>query len=246
MFQRITIAGFAVLLTFLLPAQAANGQTLEEIINKHVAATGGAEKWKSLQSFAVVSRSEYFSFDLYWKKPNRIRIEVPVEYPEPGLDIRSFDGKTGWRLNPMEGSEVARLMSDQETLDLMEMGDAFRELIDYKTKGHRVELAGQEPVDGKPAHKLKLTKPSGAVVHIFLDAKTFLELKRVLRARSPEGEDREIVTVLSDYRLVGGLMLPHRAGNAVREYRVNAPMDESGFRMPGKNPSAEGSLSTTE
>jgi peroxiredoxin len=146
----------------------------------------------------------------------------------------------------MEGSDIARLMSDPETLDLLEMGDAFRELIDYKAKGHRVELAGQEPVDGKPAFKLKLTKPSGAVVHIFLDAKTFLELKRVVRARSPEGQDREIVTALSDYRLVGGLMLPHRAGNAVREYRVNAPMDESGFSMPGKTSPEEESPSTTE
>src|SRR5688500_3270234 len=111
MFQRVTISVFGVLLTFFCIVSPTSGQTLEEVINKHVAATGGAKKWKSLESFAVVSRSEYFSFDLYWKKPNRIRIEVPVEYPEPGLDIRSFDGKTGWRLNPMEGSNVARLMS---------------------------------------------------------------------------------------------------------------------------------------
>lgn len=244
MFQRIFAAALVLLFFVLIaPTQA---QTVDEIVSKYVAATGGAEKWKSLQSFAVVSRSEAFSFDLYWKKPNRIRIEVAIEYPEPGLDIRSFDGTTGWRMNPAEGSEAARLMSGPEILDLLEMGDALRELIDYKTKGHRVELVGKEAVDGNPAYKLKLTKPSGAIVHIFLDAKTFLEVKRVVRARSPDGQDREIVTAVSDYRSVGGLMLPHRAGNAVREYQVNLPMDENGFKMPGKNAEEQNPTSETE
>jgi hypothetical protein len=233
MFRRVFMAAFVLLGIFIGPGQA---QTVDEVVNKYVAATGGVEKWKSLESFAVVSRSKSFSFDLYWKKPNRIRIEGPVEYV-PGLDIRSFDGTTGWLINPGEGSEAARLMSGREIQDLLEMGDWLRELIDYKTKGHRVELVGKEIADGNPAYHLKLTKPSGTVVHIFLDAKTFLEVKRVRHVRSPLGQDEqvEIVTVIGDYRSVGGLMLPHRVGDAVREYRVNIPMDDAGFKMPGKN-----------
>jgi outer membrane lipoprotein-sorting protein len=227
------MAAFVLLGIFIAPGQA---QTADEIVNKYVAATGGVEKWKSLESFAVVSRSEGWSFDLYWKKPNRIRIEVAIQSPAPGLDIRSFDGTTGWRLSPMEGSETARFMSGAEILDLQEEGDWFRELIDYKTKGHRVELVGKENADGNPAYHLKLTKPSGTVVHIFLDAKTFLEVKRVRHVRSPLGQDEqvEIVTVIGDYRSVGGLMLPHRVGDAVREYRVNIPMDDAGFQDAGQ------------
>jgi peroxiredoxin len=244
MFQRVFMAAFVLLGIFIGLGQA---QTVDEIVNKYVAATGGVEKWKSLESFAVVSRSEGWSFDLYWKKPNRIRIEVAIQSPAPGLDIRSFDGTTGWRLSPMEGSETARFMSGAEILDLQEEGDAFRELIDYKTKGHRVELVGKESVDGSPAYKLKLTKPSGEVVHIFLDAKTFLEVKRVRHVRFPgDGQYREFVTVIGDYRPVGGLLLPHRVGNAVREYRVNIPMDESGFKMPGKNDEDQGQPSAAE
>lgn len=243
MFQRIFVLALVLLFVFIAPVSA---QTVDEIVTKYVAATGGAEKWKSLQSFAVVSRSEAFSYDLYWKKPNRIRIEVAIQYPGPGLDILSFDGTTGWRMNPAEGSEAARLMSGPEILDLVEMGDAFRELIDYKTKGHRVELVGKESVDGSPAYKLKLAKPSGEVVHIFLDAKTFLEVKRVVHGRTPDGEYHDIVTATGDYRSVGGLLLPHRAGNAVREYRVNIPMDESGFKMPGKNDEDQSQASGAE
>jgi hypothetical protein len=236
MFQRVFMAAFVLFGIFIAPGQA---QTADEIVNKYVAATGGAEKWKSLQSFAVVSRSKGWSSDLYWKKPNLIRMEDAIQYPgQPAfLDIRSFDGTTGWRINPAEGSEAARFMSAAEILDLQETGDWLRELIDYKSKGHRVELVGKEIADGNPAYHLKLTKPSGAVVHVFLDAKTFLEVKRVRHVRSPLGQDEQvqIVTVIGDYRSVGGLMLPHRVGDAVHEYRVNIPMDDAGFKMPGKN-----------
>jgi peroxiredoxin len=243
MFKRLAVAALMLLGCLMTPARA---QTVEEVVARFVAATGGAEKWRSVQSFAVVSRSAAFSFDLYWKKPNRIRIEVPIEGPEGGIDIRSFDGTTGWRLSPLEGAEKPRFMSGAEILDLQEMGDAQRELVDYKTKGHRVELIGKEAVGDSPAYKLKLTKPSGAVVYIFIDAKSFLELKRVINARSPEGEDREIVTAVGDYRPVGGLLLPHRVGSATREYRVNIPMDEGGFKMPGKNDEVQDSTGQAE
>ncbi len=93
MFQRVFMAAFVLLGIFIAPGQA---QTVDEIVDKYVAATGGVEKWKSLESLAVVSRSAAWSFDLYWKKPNRIRKEVAVSFTEPqGLDIRSFDGTTG-------------------------------------------------------------------------------------------------------------------------------------------------------
>src|SRR6266566_4843711 len=101
MFQRIFVAMLVLLFVFVAPVSA---QTVDEIVNKYVAATGGVEKWKSLESFAVVSRSEGWSFDLYWKRPNRIRIEVAIQFPPFGLDIRSFDGSLGWRLSPVEGS----------------------------------------------------------------------------------------------------------------------------------------------
>ena len=235
MFRRIALVSI-LLVVFLTTVQA---QTVDEIVGKFVTATGGAEKWKGLQTLVVISRSPAFSFDLYWKKPNRIRIEVPVEVPEPGLDIRSFDGTTAWRLSALEGADKPRGMSESETLDLLEMGDAYRELIDYKAKGYTVELQGKESVNNSPAHKLKVTKPSGASVFIYIDAKSFLEVQRVIHTRSPEGEDRTLVTMVSDYRPVGGLLLPHRIGSAVREYKVNIPMEEGGFKMPGSDESQQ-------
>jgi peroxiredoxin len=213
----------------LVPVQA---QTADEIVNKHVAATGGIEKWRSLQTLTIISRSEHFSFNRYWKRPNRIRVDVSIEQPAPGVDIRAFEGTTGWRVNPLEGSDEPRSMSEREIADLQEENDWLKELIDYKAKGRKVELAGKELIDGNPAYKLKLTKSGGVIIHIFLHAKTFLEVKRVSLVKTPWGADLEQVITIGDYRLVGGLMLPHRVGEAIREYEVNKPIDEAIFKLP--------------
>src|SRR3989440_431289 len=230
-----TIVGVVMLLSMTVTVQA---QTVDEIVNKYVAATGGAEKWKALETLAVARRSPGWNSDEYWKKPNRVKVEVLIEFPgesgERGLDIRSFDGTRGWRLSPvLEGSDKPRLMSQHEVLDLLEEGDVLMMLINYKAKGYKIELMGKD----KSGYKLEITKPSSAVVDIVIDDKTFLEVKQIVYARTPddpEGPKHAFVTDIGDYRAVNGLLLPHRIGTAVLEYTVNIPMDENGFKMPGK------------
>jgi hypothetical protein len=51
-----------------------------------------------------------------------------------------------------------------------------------------VELVGKESVDGNPAYKFKLMRPSGSMVDIFPDVRTSLEVKRGMHAQSPDGE----------------------------------------------------------
>jgi len=227
----------AMLMLMLLIGASAQAQTADDIINKYLAATGG-EKWKSLETLAVTSRSQAFSYDLYWKKPNRVRKDVLIESPSgPSSDIRAFDGKTGWRLSPeLEGSEKPRLMSEHEVLELLEEGDVFMLLFNYKAKGYKAELLGKENSNGQSISKIKITKPSGQLVDIFVDDKTSLIVRQAAYGRNPadDGALRAVNANVGDYRTVGGLMLPHRIGAAVLEYRVNAPMEENAFKMPGQ------------
>jgi peroxiredoxin/outer membrane lipoprotein-sorting protein len=226
-----------ILMLMLLAVTSARAQTADDIINKYLAATGG-EKWKSLETLGVTSRSQAFSFNLYWRKPNRVRKDVLVDSPSgQSSDIRAFDGKTGWRLSPeLEGSEKPRLMSEQEVLELLEEGDVFTLLFNYKAKGYKVELPGKESSNGQSVYKLKITKPSGQRVDVFVDDKTSLIVRQAAYGRDPEDRDavRAVTANVGDYRSVGGLMLPHRIGAAVLEYHVNAAMDENAFKMPGQ------------
>ena len=79
-------------------------------------------------------------------------------------------------------------------------------LLDYKARGTRVELVGTEDVNGAPAYKLKVTPKVGSERYVYLDGKTYLEVKR---EELRQGGKEVIEGVVGDYRKVGELTLPH-------------------------------------
>jgi peroxiredoxin len=223
----------AIIITICSIAAPAAAQTADDVAAKYVAATGGAEKWAALQSLTVSSRAEFFSFDSIWKQPGKCRIDV---WSDAGTDtdVRAFDGTSGWRINSMEGSTKPRTMSAQEVGELREEIDWMRELVDYKAKGVKITLLKTDAVDGQPAHRLEVVRPSGATVHVFVDVKSGLEVQRVKWATAPDGTSHELVLPVGDYKSVGGLLLPHRVGTATRTYQVDAVIPDARFQQPGR------------
>ena len=53
---------------------------------------------------------------------------------------------------------AARSLVPDEAKEMADEADFDGPLMDWKTKGHTVELAGKEPVEGADALKLKLTR----------------------------------------------------------------------------------------
>jgi hypothetical protein len=63
-------------------------------------------------------------------------------------------------------------------------------------------------VEGKEAYKLRVTSSSGDVRNVWVDAKTYLDVK-VDGSRRMDGKMRPVYTYFRDYRSVDGLMIPH-------------------------------------
>ena len=114
-------------------------------------------------------------------------------------------------------------------------------LVDWKAKGHTLELVGTEDVGGVKSRKIMVTSPGGQVQYFFLSPDTGLEIKtttEVLQGGTP----MTVETELSDYRSVDGIMLPHAlktsingtptASIVVENIELNAPLDESTFTLP--------------
>src|SRR5205085_915794 len=49
----------------------------------------------------------------------------------------------------------------------------------------------------------------------------------------------DIVVDYGDYKLVEGLLLPHRVGKAVREYEIDKPIDDDLFKYPKQDQAEE-------
>ena len=213
-------------------------QSVDELIAKNLEAKGGAAKLNAVQSIKQVSQFSMSGMSatmtVYTKRPNRVRQEVKVGAQTV---ISAFDGVTSWIVNPMIGSERPIAVTGPQADLLREQGDFDGPLVDYKTKGYTVELVGSETLGERKVNHLKLVTPSKQTVHLYLDASTNLEAKRLTEVESLKLEQE-----LDDYRPVEGVMIPFhirllvngvpQSEMKVQSVQFNVTMDDAIFRMP--------------
>lgn len=233
-----------VLLAVLSLSAAAHAQTVDEIVAKNLKAKGGAEKWKSVSAVKMSGKVSLQGMDLpltvYAKRPNMSRQEIVIQDKKI---VQAFDGTTPWMINPMMGSETAQEISGPQGDMMKSDADFDGALMDWKSKGHTVELVGNEKLDGKPVHHLKVTKKSGHVQHFYLDAESGIELKTTTEMEAG-GAKQVIESEMSNYQTVEGIMLPHTIKQmlngtqvvqmTIDKVEINPTIDPSLFKMPGK------------
>ena len=216
----------------------AHAQSVDELVAKNLAAKGGAEKLKGVQTMKLTGTISAGGMDAPFtissKRPNLARQEAELQGTPM---IRAFDGTTPWM---SMGGQVHEI-TGPEAQATREQADFDSPLVDYVTKGNRIELVGPETVEGTKVYHLKVTTKSGQVQQYFLDADTGLERETAVTLNQ-NGQDITVVSLLSDYRDVSGLKIPFKIkqtvnGTPVTELTIekaefNVPLDDSVFKMP--------------
>ncbi|MCL4818861.1 MAG: hypothetical protein KJ067_06955 [Vicinamibacteria bacterium] len=235
----LALAGAAL----LAPASA---QTLDEILAKNLEARGGADKIKAVKTMRITGRMTVgpgleAPVVMEFKRPARMRMDFTFQ----GMTgTQAFDGKGGWQVMPFQGNPNPEPMSPDDIKDAEEQADIDGPLVDWKAKGHSVELVGKEKVEGTDAWKLKITMKGGDVRHVFLDADAYLEIRGEGK-RKIRGTEVETEQTISDYKEVGGLVMPHafeggpkgspmRQKITVDKIELDVDIDDARFAMPAK------------
>ena len=244
MFRKLSLV--VALAVLLVPSMLA--QTVDEIIAKNVQARGGMDKIKSVQtirSTATMTMGPGMEAPglMIQKRPDMARLEFTVQ----GLTaIQAYDGKDAWQIMPFTGKKDPETMSADDKKDLEENGDIDGPLVDYKSKGNKVELLGKEKLEGTDAYKLRVALKNGDVITMYLDADSFLEIKEELK-RNVRGSEQEVEAVMGDYKEVNGLMFPFATENGIKgcqqkqkitisKIELNTPVDDAIFKMPPAPP----------
>ena len=204
--------GFAAGAEAKKPA-AGSAPTVAEIVAKNVAARGGLDAWRKVETMVWTGHLESartpapsMPFLLDQKRPNKTRFELHALREHT---VRVFDGTHGWKsqsgggvqpsVKPFTAEEV-RFARGEHTID--------GPLIDVDAKGNQVALAGVEQLDGHKVYHLSLKFMSGEREEVWVDAKTFLEVKVARLTFGPNGAPRMVPTLYRDYKDVEGLKIP--------------------------------------
>jgi outer membrane lipoprotein-sorting protein len=221
--------------------------TAAQIAQKNVAARGGLDKWRAVQSIKMTGRMEVGGkannqapFTLQMKRPNKQRLSMEFGGQTA---VQVFDGEKGWKLRPFLNRPDPEPFSAEELGKTADGPGIDGYLVDYAAKGSKIELEGTETVGDKATYRLKLTNKQGHSSHIWIDGTTFLEAKVEGHPRRFDGRMSPVETYLSDYRSVEGLMIPYvsetRVEGAAKSHKmmvenvaVNLNLDDTLFTKP--------------
>jgi outer membrane lipoprotein-sorting protein len=226
----------------------ARAETADDVIGRYVAARGGLEKMKAIQSLDMTIKANQqgleFPGKMRMKRPEKMRLEMTIQGKTM---VQAYDGKTAWMIMPFLGSPDAQTMSADDAKDLVEQADMDGPMIDYKAKGHAIELLGKEDMEGSPAYKLKVTLKNGDISYLYIDTETGLEVKETSK-RKQQGSEVEVDSYLTNYKAVNGVLFPFAVENKVQgksmgqftidDIKANTAIDDSIFVMPAPAPKA--------
>ena len=195
--------------------------TADEILERNLAALGGKARMQAVRTLRFTATQwsggatgQSAPMTVYWKRPDRLRIEAPEEGL---LKVLAFDGTTAWSTYPELEGFRPQVFEGAERDSLREQADLVDgPTVDYAAKGHHVELAGREDLGSGAAWKILLTTAQGEVRTLWFDCETFLQVREE-RTQKVAGQEITTVSLLSDFRPAGGILFAHRTESRQRE-----------------------------
>ena len=204
------------LVATMLMASVASAQTTEEILAKHEAAMGGADKWATVKTAVIKNKFSVQGMDIDSKTSLIIGKSFRQEVEVMGNKIITvIDGDKGWMNRPamMGGTgepedmpaEQVKMASSQKTLGSI--------LTNAKKDGYKIELVSKEKLEGADVYLLTVTKPSGEDSKVYVSTTSNFVVKTQSKVQA-NGQEIDSEVSFSNYKMVNGLAFPHTVETA--------------------------------
>jgi len=239
------MVGIAVLVG--VPALA---QTADEVVEKHIAASGGRAAYAKITSRVGTGAITVGTpvgdlsgtIEVSSKKPNKSRTLIKLDLTALGAgqmtSDQRFDGTTGYVMDSLQGNRAI----EGGQLEAMKNGSFPSPLLNYKEMGTALALGEKQKVGGKDAFVLTMTPKAGPPTRLFIDAESFMLVRTTVTLNVPQlGGDIEQVVDFSDFRDVDGIKIPFTTKSSnpaqtvtatMTSVKHNADLDDASFSKP--------------
>jgi len=186
--------------------------TAAEVIDRNVAAHGGLDAWRKVETMVWLGHLErgareaqHIPFVMTLRRPNLTRFELKEQFSQ---FTRIFDGAHGWKIRPgADGRLETKPFSPEEVNFARTEFVIDGPLIDYQAKGVTAELDGIDTVEGQKAYRLSLKLPSGGERKVWIDTKTNLDIRYDRPATNPIKPGAPVSVYYRNYAAVDGLQI---------------------------------------
>ncbi len=231
-------------LTIILFASAVSAADLpkgESLMDRFVELTGGAASYKALKSQSIKSEIEFVGQGLKGTTSTLSvypgRSNTTMELAGVGKILSGGWDGTLWESSAVQGQ---RLLKGAERSVMLRLND-IRATADWRKYYETATTEAEETIDGKPCYRVVAQpKNGGKPETTWFSKESGLVVQTQFTLVSVMGE-LPISVLVSDYRKVGALLLPHRSiqsmgpqkmDNKVIEILVNPEIEEAKLEPP--------------
>lgn len=229
--RKLSIAVIAVIIALFAGSVAVADMTADEIITKYLENTGGIDTHKNVKSMKMEGKAfmQQMPFDIFIA--NREPAQSYMKFSSDMFEIiNGTDGEQAWQKVPMvEGF----IFMDGEDLKRSIEQARINPYLDYKERGGKMTLLGEEPVKGSDCYKVEYIKPIGDTTHLYFSKDNY----HLLKETNPN-----VSMLYAKYKEVGeGLEFPHkmtilqqgqRIMMVVNNIEINPELHDSLFTPP--------------
>ncbi len=195
------IKGITFLIAAVLLSQFLHAQTVDEIINKHVAAMGGREKILTLSSAFMAgtfqATGDTALIAITSTKKHLIGSRIDIEANQTN-NYQIITPQNGWIFTPVQGDKEPRLLNEDQFKVGQVQLDLQGPFINSDQKGYKIEMAGTEVIDGVMCNKLKVTASNTNVTVYYIDSKSNF-IVRASTKMFQFGALEDVITTYGDY-----------------------------------------------
>jgi hypothetical protein len=223
-----------------LPLAAQETISVDELIEKHIAAMGGREALSKVTSsvmtgsFELPAMGASGSITIYAKAPDK-RLAV-ISIDGFGEIFQGYDGQRGFNVSPMGAMDLSgQMLEDMKRDSVMHPELRLKELYP------KIEIKGKGKAGDRDAWVVVMTPEKGNPVTAYFDAETFLMIK-TSGVRMTEQGEAEIESEFSDFREApGGIKVPHLVKQKlpvgevilrINDVKTNVDIDDAKFAKP--------------
>lgn len=218
-------------------APAGAPPTADAVVEKYVAALGGADAIRKINSRAAKGKilvgDNQTPVEVFTKAPNK---RVTISHAANGDSYTAFDGSAGWMGNT---GRPVREMSPTES-GASALDAEFAIALRLKEIFPQIRRARPEQIGGVMCETLIGTGPGRLPVRLYFDQSSGLLVRMVRYAETPVGRNPTQVDY-ADYRDADGVKIPFRWTVSrvngrftiqLAEVASNPPLDDAKFAKP--------------
>jgi photosynthetic reaction center cytochrome c subunit len=218
----------------------------DQILDRYIAALGGAQKLAGLTSLVVNGASVGYmglggngDFTIYAKAPNqRTTLITFKDHPDRGESTRAFGGNTGWIKTPRGLLGEYELVGGELDGARLEAQLAFPGQIKQVLTNWKV--GAKQSIGDRDFQVVQGSGPRNLLATLYFDTQTGLLARLIRYAPSPVGRMPTQIDY-GDYRDVGGIKFPFeykflwldgRFTAKINDVKTNVPIDAALFGKP--------------